>query len=285
MRCILGDLGRGSGEQTNAACLANLLERRTSQRKGVVLCLAAMVAGCSESSPRDADDASQEHADNDQDPSHPPGLCTSSNVLPIDAGAPSTTEIFDYVSVREWSGPVPREMSNEWTLTNFTVVSETGRACTNATTDCSKKISHHPVPSDLLFCPQLCVQWSVVTTRNDEVRHWSRPAEILELLGDIDTVDDALMVVVSHGYSLNCPPTVPPDYPAQIRINARRLEDGFEVIATRPATTCPFVIRRYTLHVSPTGQVGNGNHRFSLGNRLRLEARLDYRLQRSSIAI
>jgi hypothetical protein len=188
----------------------------------------------------------------------PTSLCAGhSRPTPITAAGLKPAAPADYLAIRVVSQVESTANGNEeWLHTNFETISETGSACAKATSgDCADKVSRHPQATYRSSCAQVCVEFSVVTTRGDEIKRWSKPDELLALLGPIDSIDDALMLVMSKGYDVYCPRFLVPRYPAEASADAKPVEGGFEVIATQTTKLCPVVLRRFTLFVSKEGEI------------------------------
>jgi hypothetical protein len=131
----------------------------------------------------------------------------------------------------------------------FTVVDRFGTPCASASNDqCRSKLAGRVSEAHASICVDMCVGHSVVTSQGDEVKQWSGPAELRQLLGDIVSDNDALLLVASSGYQLEC------GNPARSTI--RKLKDGFEIYATRTTNTCaPVEATRYRLQVSTRGEL------------------------------
>jgi hypothetical protein len=178
--------------------------------------------------------------------------------FPVRAAELRLAQPADYLAVREASalagdvGP-----GDDWTRTQFTTVSEVGTACAAATSAaCAETVAKHPQQAHSSLCVQACVEWSLVTTRGDEVRRWVTPEQILEQLGPIDSPDEALMRAASLGYSVSC---ADPDTPftseqATLRF-VRQVEGGYELFASTTTGLCPVRTRRHQLKVAPSGEL------------------------------
>lgn len=149
---------------------------------------------------------------------------------------------YDYVAVRRAPGAY-REPSDAgvetWTNSRFMVLSESGKPCATASeAACSDKVALHPEEVLGSFCVQACSEISIVTTRGDEVARWTSDAQLRELLGSVDSSDEALLWGLRGGYWDLC---------------TKQVGDTFEVVGTHYKETCPVVYERVTLGVSPTG--------------------------------
>ncbi|MCA9607524.1 MAG: ferritin-like domain-containing protein [Myxococcales bacterium] len=87
----------------------------------------------------------------------------------------------------------------------------------------------------------------LITTDGDDVQRHQTEAEVLALLGPIDTADEALLRVWHAGYTIVCDDLA--------RSGVREVVDGFEVIATQTSGGCgsPVVVTRYLFHVATDG--------------------------------
>lgn len=198
--------------------------------------------------PQDAGDAGVR----DAGPSVPPEArgvaCASDARFPVNAAGLQTSASFDSLQIRRVQGVFdPPDAGGGWADIPFERLSETGEPCRTATTPaCSTQVARHPSELVAVRCADICSELSVVTTAGDEVKRWARPEEVRALLGPIDTVDEALLLVSVAGYDIRCNDPV--------RTAVRPLEDGFEVFATRMTNACaPIVITRYRLHVGRDG--------------------------------
>ncbi|AKF03115.1 ferritin-like domain-containing protein [Sandaracinus amylolyticus] len=123
------------------------------------------------------------------------------------------------------------------------VVDETGTRCGDATdaTTCTEAFDAATIPTSE-------GSRHVISTDGDQVEAWTGRARFVELLGTIDTSDEALMVVWSEGFEVRCG-TVS-------RSAVREVEGGFEVIATKEVRSCnPIVTRRFVLFVNDAGEI------------------------------
>lgn len=87
----------------------------------------------------------------------------------------------------------------------------------------------------------------LMTSDGDDVRIHATEAELLALLGPIDTASEALIRVWQAGYVITCDDTS--------RAGVREVVGGFEVIATRTSGGCgsPVVVERYLFMVATDG--------------------------------
>ncbi|HEX6246076.1 MAG TPA: hypothetical protein VFZ61_34365, partial [Polyangiales bacterium] len=149
-------------------------------------------------------------------PPPPPGAlgpalsCAPGMQLPIQASGIKPAQSFDYLAIRRRNGvftaPVDAGVPTEtWSETNFQVISETGARCASAPASaCADKVAHHPQEFVRTGCVQVCWEISVVTTRGADVKRWAGVPELMNLLGSVDSADDALLLVEAAGYSLTC---------------------------------------------------------------------------------
>lgn len=155
----------------------------------------------------------------------------------------------DYLAVRSASGIPNQGAAQDWTQTQFEVLSQRGDPCSSAPagSTCKRQIEHHPAGFDNPQCLQTCREVSLVSTRGGEVRRWATAAELREFLAPIDTVDEALMLVQAEHYNVSCEAET---------TQARRMPQGYEVYATKMTSMCaPIIIMGYWLRVSDTGEV------------------------------
>jgi hypothetical protein len=190
--------------------------------------------------------------------------CLRGPGFPVRADGLSLATPADYVAVRIASALFEEADAGveSWTRSDFALVSERGVACASATgASCENEVSHHPDQLAQAYCVQACTEWSVVTTRGDDVQRWATPADMLALLGDIDSDDDALMLAASKGYDVSCPQsgsgTLPDD--SNLRY-VLQTPAGRELIAIRYAETCPLVVRRFRLLATPAGELRELDH-------------------------
>ena len=178
-----------------------------------------------------------------------PVACPDGVYLPIFTAGFDPAASPDYLSLRETYDHAGPGASDDWTLTNYTVLNETGEACASASSDaCAEKVSKHPASMSNPQCGMICSELSVVTTAGDEVERWASPAELIELFGAINTADEALMMVHANGYSVAC---------NSDNTTVLAVEGGaFEITATRVVADCaPFITNGYLLRVDSDGTV------------------------------
>jgi hypothetical protein len=159
-------------------------------------------------------------------------------------------------------GPA-RSDAEDWTSTDFEVLSEHGDPCVSAPpgSSCAQGVERHPAwlanpecveargPHDRARAAERepapsCSEIAVVTTRGGEVRRWATADELRELLAPIDTPDEALLLVRAEHHEVSCEPG---------RTRLLRVKDGYEVRAARLASPCESGV---WLHVTDTGRVG-----------------------------
>jgi hypothetical protein len=249
-------------------------QRPLGPRALALVSLVILSAACAETHDRseERERANEEQAVHEEPESPPgPGVCEEVGRVPIKLENLDTPERYDSIAIRRvlftsFRAPPPPPDPESWTETKFEILAETGEPCARASSAaCAEKVALHPARLVSTSCSQLCLEWSLVTTRGDEVKRWTGPLAVAALLGEIDNVDEALVLVASQGYNLSCPSydtgELASDYPLQeSRTEAREIKGGFEVIATRDQGTCPFILRRVTLRVSPTGTVTEVRH-------------------------
>ncbi|HEX5661251.1 MAG TPA: hypothetical protein VFX59_28870 [Polyangiales bacterium] len=182
--------------------------------------------------------------------------CSRGAGFPVRAEGLSLSAPADYAAVRLASGIQGAPDAVEaWTSDQFTRVSERGTACATARSDaCNQKVALHPEMLEQSYCVQACVEWSVVTTRGDDVQRWATPPELLALLGAIDSDDDALMFAAGSGFDVTCPAPGESITGANLRY-VRTTAEGRELIGVRYANTCPVVLQRVQLLVTTTGEL------------------------------
>lgn len=184
-------------------------------------------------------------------PLGPPLVCESNLNYPVRAAALSTATPVDYLSIRRRNGLYDTaDAGNDWTVTQFQVLSETGTRCATAQAQsaCLDVVAHHPANFVRTTCIQVCTEFSVVTTKGDVVQRWAGTSELKQLLGSIDTVDEALLLVSAEGYDLHCGDA--------LASSARQVAGGYEVYATKITKDCaPIIQTRYHLRVSTAGEI------------------------------
>ncbi|WP_236517047.1 ferritin-like domain-containing protein [Sandaracinus amylolyticus] len=161
--------------------------------------------------------------------------------------SPSCTESHAWQPLDALDLPAPRThlalVANTQVLTVVTVVDETGTRCGDATdaTTCTEAFDAATIPTSE-------GAHHVVSTDGDRVEAWTGRARFAELLGTIDTPDEALMMVWSEGFTVECG--------SVSRSAVREVEGGFEVIARKTVRDCnPIVTRRFVLFVSSAGEI------------------------------
>lgn len=91
------------------------------------------------------------------------------------------------------------------------------------------------------YCGEGCWDEGIVTTVGDEVHLYDSPEEVLELLGEVDTFWDAIVVTWPTEYWVDCPSTV-------------ETEAGtYQFLASRQLSDCPVTSVREVLEVSRDG--------------------------------
>jgi hypothetical protein len=173
--------------------------------------------------------------------------CTAEMPTELRAAGFTTSQPYDYVAVRQVSGPFQQNAdaapapAPAWTLDKFMVLSETGTKCGTASdSTCSSQVARHPAQFVQSYCVQACVEYSVVTTRGNEVKRWATDAELATLFGKVDTADEAILFALRSGFTAPC---------------VSREADGLRVVATHYKDTCPIVFERVTMRVSDTGEL------------------------------
>jgi hypothetical protein len=184
-----------------------------------------------------------------------PVQCEGDERFPIRAERLTPALTYDYLAVRsrylfrsnlddDGAGSVPP---------NVTVLSEVGRRCAGATDEtCESLVAQDEGPIGREHCgPDACNELSVLTTRDDEVRRWVTVNELKELVGEIDSVDDALLLVYALDYHVVCQD----DHVKQTTV--QEVDDGYLVYVTQEILRCsdPTLLRRIKLSVSRTGAI------------------------------
>lgn len=198
--------------------------------------------------PDAARDASSEHT---PPPDAIPLTCAQGSPLPLSAAGLKPAATYDYLAVRETHSLFTQNADAgavNWTRTDFRTLSETGDKCATASGPaCESKVAKHPADGIASYCVQICQEWSVVTTRGDEVRRWAGEQDLIALLAPIDSVDEAVLRVAAAGYGFECAPGADGSW-------VREVSDGFEVLGTRVTSACaPVVTTGYRIHVSRAG--------------------------------
>jgi hypothetical protein len=232
-----------------------LLRRIAAHALGGSLLTGAALAGCGEAASA-TKPTGQTRPQGALDPCTAPGL-------PVRAAELRLAVAADYVAVRQANGmgrgggSFDAGVADNWVETSFSVQSETGTACATASDlECAATVARHPEQRYPSFCPQACVEWSVVSTRGDDVKRSASPAQLVELFGGIDSQDEAFMLAASNKYDVTCPDSASPGFygSAQPRY-VRTVPEGYELSATRYEETCPVTIREYRLLVTTAGEV------------------------------
>jgi hypothetical protein len=171
--------------------------------------------------------------------------CTAETPNQLRAAGFTTTDKYDYIAVRQVSGnfgpPKDAGTPPAWTLDTFKVLSETGTSCATATDGaCATQVAHHPSAFVQSYCVMACVEYSVVTTRGNEVKRWATDAELATLFGKVDSADEAILFAMRSGFSAPC---------------VSQEASGLQVVATHYKDTCPIVYERVTMRVSDAGKL------------------------------
>ncbi|NOJ94723.1 ferritin-like domain-containing protein [Corallococcus coralloides] len=83
----------------------------------------------------------------------------------------------------------------------------TGQACATATDPAACQTALEEARSHDGFhgtCTLVCTNYFLATTRGDEVKTWTSLQQLKELLGSVQTRQDAALVAFASGYSLTC---------------------------------------------------------------------------------
>ncbi|AFE03731.1 putative lipoprotein [Corallococcus coralloides DSM 2259] len=131
-------------------------------------------------------------------------------------------------------------------------VSSSGQSCATATdvTACETALEDATVTSGFHYnCTRECRQHFLVTTRGDEVKTYSSQAELQQLLGTIDTEQEAVLQAFASNYSFVCG--------TQEQGAVKRNADGsFNVIGTNGYACGPGTkLTQYVLKVTAAGTV------------------------------
>jgi hypothetical protein len=184
-------------------------------------------------------------------PLGPAIVCEPNKYFPVRAAGLKPAQNVDYLAVRRRNGypGAETDAGTGWTATNFEVLSETGSACASAQDpSCAQQVAHHPADFVQTRCTQVCTEDSVVTTRGDNVQRWLGLDQLKLLLGEIDSADDALLLVSAANYDIVCGDAE--------QTSVRAVADGYELFATRMTESCaPIQVTRYHLHVSKSGEI------------------------------
>jgi hypothetical protein len=200
---------------------------------------------------RDAGRSDAETVPEDAGSLGPAIVCEGNTYYPISAAGLKPTQPYDYLALRSRNnlGGAGVDAGDAWSETNFRVLSETGTPCATAQgPGCAEQVAHHPARFVATSCVEFCVEQSVVTTHASDVQRWVGMDSVKQLLGSIDSVDDALLLVNSAGYDLSCNDAA--------ATSVRQIQDGYEVYATKMTETCtPIRTTRYHLRVSQAGEL------------------------------
>ncbi len=179
--------------------------------------------------------------------------CWSPRGWPVRAGELRPAQSYDYLALRERTGIVAHAgvdpNAETWSARDFALIGETGSKCASAPgPECAEKVAGHPAQFVSTFCTMACVELSAVTTRGDVVQRWTGVETLKTLLGEVDSADEALLLLFAAGYDLKCNDAEAASW--------RSVADGYEVYATRPGLACGLTaLTRYHLHVSRTGEI------------------------------
>jgi hypothetical protein len=188
--------------------------------------------------------------------------CALGSSFPVRASSLTLQEPHDSAEIRRVKNPAtPEPDAGAWGLTDFELLSQTGTPCATATdAACAETVHGHPTNLIVQDCnTKGCAEYSVVTTRGNEVKRAATPAELLALLGAIDSQDDALMLVTAHSYDVSCPGpgALLSRHPEHWVLE---VAGGYELIAARYAETCPVVVREFRLFVGNDGELRELGH-------------------------
>ncbi len=132
------------------------------------------------------------------------------------------------------------------------VASTAGTACATATDKPACDAAFTALSPDAGFgrdCLQLCTSYFLATTKADEVKAWETLEQLKAFLGTIDTGQEAALLTLARGYTLECGRLDRGGVKA-------RPAGGFDVIATRGLTCGPGTqLTRFFLEVTPAGDV------------------------------
>lgn len=96
----------------------------------------------------------------------------------------------------------------------------------------------------------------VVTTSGDDVRMYASRADLLRLLGTIDSPEDVALLLAYDRYDVLCADASrAADSGGTAPSTILAVADGFEAAVVLNVSTCPFQYAHVTLHVAPDGTV------------------------------
>jgi hypothetical protein len=153
----------------------------------------------------------------------------------------------DFVQLRQ-VGSTPNPDSERFE----SVISSSGTACATAsdTAACEAALRALTVESGFRRdCLELCTEYYLATTRGDVVTAHATVAALQELLGPIDTPQEAALRAFAEGYNLSC---------TDLERGAVRAEPdgGFRVVTTKGFACGPnTAVTRFFLEVSASGEV------------------------------
>ncbi|MBU8898620.1 hypothetical protein KRR26_23705 [Corallococcus sp. M34] len=134
----------------------------------------------------------------------------------------------------------------------FITVSEAGETCGRATDVplCQEYLKQTASSRGFhRFCTETCSEFYVVTTQGDDIHTYATVNALRVLLGDIDTAQDATLLVYSLGY------TYVPHKVEQGGVRANP-DGSFDVIANQGFVSCEGTdLTQVVLHVEPAGDV------------------------------
>ncbi|MBN9684963.1 MULTISPECIES: ferritin-like domain-containing protein [unclassified Corallococcus] len=125
----------------------------------------------------------------------------------------------DSVALRMLSGPGG----------SYETRDSTGEACATATDvpACQTALAEtNPGDGFISSCIQVCSRYFLATTRGDEVKTWATLQELQDLLGTVETAQDAALLTSAAGYRLSCGNLEE----GAVKPNP---DGGFNVVATR----------------------------------------------------
>lgn len=162
---------------------------------------------------------------------------------------------YDYIALRSRSSGCGGDRSGDAGAREYQsseLLSEFGTPCGTASdkaacqralaADAPEFVEHSRV--------QLCGEYRLHTTRGDEVKSFATNADMLSVLGPIDSPDEALLLALQAAYSLGCEEHGALNYAVPAY---RAIEGGYELVVDRMTSSCPVTMEPTTLQVAGDG--------------------------------
>jgi hypothetical protein len=141
----------------------------------------------------------------------------------------------DYIAWRQ---------TDESSTAPYTDADAHGSACTPADAKCAEAfVAARPENDEWGFCDILgCSYWGLVSTLDGEVTISDDLEEVVSLLGEIDTAEEAALIADVAAYRVTCGSST-----------YAITDEGFEIFTRRQTSPCPLTTARFHLLVRRDG--------------------------------